>query len=139
MIDMENYAVVEDGKVTNIVVWDGKSEWAPYNGDVIPAPDGIGIGWLYADGSFTTPALPENVKTQEDIDAEKIAGANSEYIIASEHITALNEQIEDADYTVMDEELVRSLLAEWIEYRKKIRAFIAAGDGSKDLPRPPSN
>ncbi|WP_420259431.1 tail fiber assembly protein [Kluyvera sp. M-M157-B] len=74
---MSNYAVVENGTVTNVVVWDGKSEWKPVAGDVIPATEGVGIGWSYSDGAFTAPVVPESVKSHDelvaDAEAEKSA------------------------------------------------------------------
>ena len=49
-----HYAVVQGGKVVNVIVWDGESEYNP-DGELIkisgltPEP---GIGWDYADGKF---------------------------------------------------------------------------------------
>jgi hypothetical protein len=48
----QTYAVVVAGKVVNVVVWDGVSDWQPSEGDVVPLTEG-GIGWDYADGTFT--------------------------------------------------------------------------------------
>ena len=77
---MSNYAVVENGTVTNVVVWDGKSEWKPVAGDVIPATEGVGIGWSYSDGAFTAPVVPESVKSHDelvaDAEADKTARIN---------------------------------------------------------------
>ena len=63
---MENYAVVEDGKVTNIVVWDGETKWLPENGYAILAPEGVGIGWTYVDGIFTAPVVQIPDKTHDE-------------------------------------------------------------------------
>jgi hypothetical protein len=49
-----HYAIIQGGKITNVVEWDGKSEYNP-GGDLIkitglsPEP---GIGWDYVDGKF---------------------------------------------------------------------------------------
>jgi hypothetical protein len=47
------YAVVVGGKVANVVVWDGVSDWKPSEGEVVPLTDNAGIDWDYADGVFT--------------------------------------------------------------------------------------
>lgn len=56
---MGRYAVVVDGLVVNMVVWDGVTEWTPNEGKAIEAPYGVGIGWAYYDGEFTAPTTPE--------------------------------------------------------------------------------
>ena len=53
----KTYAVIENNTVVNVVLWDGESEWSPDNGVAIPAADGVGIGWSYADGAFTAPEV----------------------------------------------------------------------------------
>jgi hypothetical protein len=47
------YGVVVGGKVVNVVVWDGVSDWQPAAGEVVPLTGTAGIGWDYADGVFT--------------------------------------------------------------------------------------
>jgi hypothetical protein len=52
------YAVIENGVVTNTVIWDGITDWAPPEGSSLePIPDGTmaGIGWTYLAGTFTAP------------------------------------------------------------------------------------
>lgn len=47
------YAIVEEGVVTNIVVWDGESEWdAPEGAKVVLAGSGAEIGGTYDGESF---------------------------------------------------------------------------------------
>lgn len=91
----------------------------------------VGPGWSYDGETFTAPVI---VKTPEEVAAENISTAQSEYERASEHITALNEQIEDADYAGTTENEVETELATWTDYRKQLRAYIKAGDGSQELP-----
>ncbi|MDR8102437.1 hypothetical protein KPB04_11935 [Burkholderia cenocepacia] len=59
---MSNYAVVEDGTVVNVVVWDGdETIWQPPTGcEAVEIPDGsiVAIGDEYADGEFSAPAAP---------------------------------------------------------------------------------
>lgn len=47
---MPNYAVIENGKVVNIVVSD--ADYATQQ-NWIPLAEGAGIGWDYANGQFT--------------------------------------------------------------------------------------
>lgn len=59
------YAIIESGKVTNIVLAD-----APLDGNWVPA-EGASIGDLYADGVFTAPppdleALARNARSQRN-------------------------------------------------------------------------
>lgn len=49
------YAVVNDGIVTNIVLWDGESEWEPGSGIAIPIDGPCGIGWGYDGENFVAP------------------------------------------------------------------------------------
>ncbi|EHG6164148.1 hypothetical protein ACNDTH_000348 [Escherichia coli] len=52
---MSNYALIKDGIVVNIVIWNGESdlfrEYTTINVDNID----VGIGWSYAEGQFTAP------------------------------------------------------------------------------------
>jgi hypothetical protein len=53
------YAVIKDGRVVNVVVWDGVSDWQP--GDdvtVIDCPDDVGPGWTHSDEGFAPPPPP---------------------------------------------------------------------------------
>ncbi|MHB9833813.1 hypothetical protein Q8F57_003140 [Paraburkholderia terrae] len=60
---MANYAIVQDGMVINVVVWDGNTEeWQPPEGTTaVLVTDETGpayIGFPYADGHFTPPPPP---------------------------------------------------------------------------------
>lgn len=66
----KTYAVIENNTVVNVVLWDGESEWSPDNGVAIPAADGVGIGWSYANSTFTAPDIPEPVKSHDELVAE---------------------------------------------------------------------
>jgi hypothetical protein len=53
------WALVKDGVVKNMIVWDGQTNWSPPDGctavnitGIEPSPS---IGWTYADGQFTAP------------------------------------------------------------------------------------
>ncbi|WP_456309764.1 hypothetical protein [Serratia proteamaculans] len=128
------YAVVDKGVVVNLVVWDGESEWAPEAGKAVLCGIDVGIGWLYDGERFTAPIIE---KTPEELSMENMSTARSEYERATVSITALNEQIEDADYSGTTEDTVKTELTAWTEYRKKLRAYIKSGDGSHALPERP--
>ena len=51
---MSVFGVIEDGKVSNVILWDGKT---PYEttGELIELPMDVGIDWLYDTGLFTPP------------------------------------------------------------------------------------
>lgn len=57
------YALIQDGKVINVVLWDGLTDWSP--GDDVTAidcADHVGIGWTWdTDNGFQLPepAAPE--------------------------------------------------------------------------------
>lgn len=140
----KTYAVIENGMVINVIVWDGKTSMA-WRGDQLAiqiAQSGVGtsspipgIGWSYENGVFTPPPSPP--LTPESIAAKNLALAQAAYNVATTKITALNEQIADADYAGTTEAEVNADLITWTDYRKKLRAYIKANDGSKDLPVAP--
>lgn len=53
------YAVVVDGVVVNMALWDGVSEWGSEEGVVLPSGEYVGIGWLYDGTEFIAPPVPE--------------------------------------------------------------------------------
>jgi hypothetical protein len=62
---MNIYAIVQDGMVINVVVWDGNLEtWQPPDGTAaVQVTEETGpayIGFPYADGHFTPPPPPIN-------------------------------------------------------------------------------
>ena len=61
MANAIRYAMIKDGIVQNVCLWDGDTNtWTPPDGYlVIPAPDHIGTGWGYLDGVWTPPAANE--------------------------------------------------------------------------------
>jgi hypothetical protein len=51
---MKHYAIIENGVVTNVAVWDGKTEWTPKEGKAVEIAEGVsaGIGWDYDGKKF---------------------------------------------------------------------------------------
>lgn len=61
---MQNYAIVDDGMVVNVIVWDGNTNvseggWQPSTGAIavaIPGNTVVEIGATYDGTTFTNPA-----------------------------------------------------------------------------------
>ncbi|MCW3588790.1 DUF4376 domain-containing protein [Burkholderia cenocepacia] len=55
------YAVVEGGAVVNVILWDGESDVGLTTDALIAIPRGelVGVGFGYADGLFSAPAIGE--------------------------------------------------------------------------------
>lgn len=53
------YAMIKDGIVQNISLWDGDTtKWTPPEDMlVIPAPDHVGVGWGYDGSAWTAPVV----------------------------------------------------------------------------------
>lgn len=70
-----SYAVIENGMVVNVIVWDGEDEFTvPDNLQLINISDiseQPGIGWAYSDGIFTAPLPPERSHDELVADAEQ--------------------------------------------------------------------
>ena len=49
--NIKNYALVENGKVINVVIWNGESD-LPYADKLVELTDNAGIDWDYKDGKF---------------------------------------------------------------------------------------
>jgi hypothetical protein len=83
---MANYAVVKDGVVENIIVWDGVAEFSVPNSELIEATSDSRIGGTY-DGAFhyVAPPVPEPT-------AEQVAAAGvRESVIAKLKSLGLND------------------------------------------------
>ncbi|WP_411369715.1 tail fiber assembly protein [Citrobacter braakii] len=69
---MANYAVIENGMVVNVIVWDGVAGLGDGDQMIIETVDGCGIGWTYAGGEFIPPPVADQYP------AELIASADAE-------------------------------------------------------------
>lgn len=127
------YAVVVNGVVTNITLWNGTDEW-PESGRAILTETDTGIGWRYDNGVFTAPVIE---KTADELARDNMATARSEYDGASVKITAFNERIADEDWGDTTESVIRANLSAWTAYRKSLRAYISAADWTQWLPESP--
>lgn len=58
MDNTQIYAVIENGIVSNLVCWDGKSEWHAPDGSIakaIPSGVSVSIGYAFDGGTFAAP------------------------------------------------------------------------------------
>ena len=55
------YALIRDGVVENVSLWDGDlNKWQPPEGIVcVPASDQCGVGWTWDGETFFPPVLQE--------------------------------------------------------------------------------
>ena len=55
---IQNYAIIRDGVVVNVCVWDGVTTWQPPQGCIVVPINSsrAGIDWTYAEDTFTAPA-----------------------------------------------------------------------------------
>ena len=60
------YAMIKDGVVVNVSLWDGDTfKWQPPEGVLcVPAPDHVGIGWGYVNDEWHAPIV-SNEQAQE--------------------------------------------------------------------------
>jgi hypothetical protein len=51
--NLKTFAHIVDGRVVNVSLWDGVTEWNPAE-EVVEIPEGVtaGIDWDYVDGEF---------------------------------------------------------------------------------------
>lgn len=152
-----NYAIIKDGFVVNTVVWDGDGDiFSDVTAVEITDDFNASVGDAYVNSAlyarprdgyeyiFSADNLKWTVTAEgAEAKAEAVAAANletsqSEYDRASDKITALQQQIDDEDYSGTDTAAtVAADKATWVTYRKALRAYIAAGDGGALLPQKP--
>jgi hypothetical protein len=60
--NLKTYAHIVDGKVVNVSLWDGVTEWTPAE-EVVEIPEGVtaGIDWDYVDGEFVDNRPVEDI------------------------------------------------------------------------------
>lgn len=60
---MTRYAVVVDGQVVNLILWDGETPYEPEGVAVaLDADSPVGPGWAQVDGEWVAPPQPEPVE-----------------------------------------------------------------------------
>jgi hypothetical protein len=110
-----NFAVVENGVVTNVVVWNGDfNTWQPSIGtDAVEIKEGVegGIGYSYDGQVFSPPPAP--IPTLSEILVTNTTERDALLAIATKAIAPLQDAIDLEEAT--DQEMV--LLRKWKQYR----------------------
>lgn len=140
---VSSYALIKDGVVANAVLWNGEGDLFPeYETYEIKGNDQVGPGFTAEKDKkgnwvFTPPVIEITPVEQAQ---KNLSAAQSEYNLASAQITALNQRIEDEDYSgEFTEEAVARSKADWATYRKALRAYIAEATGKGALPKGPDS
>lgn len=108
---MAKYAIIENGVVTNITIWDGKSDWQPPEKSqavMLTEDDKISVGYLFIDGAFTPLAAP--IVDTEVFNAAQKEAREEAYRIESDPMFFKAWRGEDTD------------LSEWNEKVAEIKA-----------------
>lgn len=62
---ISTYAIVGNGIVTNVVLWDGESDWSIPTGttaNLLPAGSPVGVGYTFDGGVYIPPVyIPTNL------------------------------------------------------------------------------
>ena len=130
----KTYAVIKNNTVVNVVLWDGESEWSPDSGVAIPVADGVGIGWLYADGVFTAPDIPEPVKSHDELVAEAEAEKRARIDAATSRIVVWQTKL------LMGRKLTdgeSASLNAWMDYIDAVTAIDTSTAPDINWPTPP--
>jgi hypothetical protein len=109
--------VSSDGVITNVILWDGESEWTPpENATVVALEDGssVSIGWTYDGSNFTAPSPPPPpVLSPEQIKAQNTAMRDSLLVMATNAIAPLQDAVDLDEATDAE----TALLKQWKQYR----------------------
>lgn len=109
---MSNYALVKNGVVENVVVWDGKGELFSEFVTVELNDDSVAsVGWSYDGKEFTPPPEPE--KTHEELIAEADAEKQSRLDYASSKIVVWQTKLLMGRKLTTDE---TASLNAWMDY-----------------------
>ena len=134
-----NYAVVDDGHVVNVILWDGNTdEWSPPDGmSAILVPDGesVAIGWTYDDTAFAPPPIQAPPPpTAAEILALNTAMRNSLLANATAAIAPLQDAVDIGEATADD----TAMLTKWKTYRVAVNRMDLTANPA-NWPVPPSN
>lgn len=117
---MTNYALIEDGKVINTIVWDGPTASPMDFGKGITAVEikegyTVSTGYTYTEGEFTAPAL-----TEEEISGQEETAITSNLAYKDQLMSEATQRIsilQDAVDLEMATDDETKLLPLWKKYR----------------------
>lgn len=125
------WALVENGKVVNVVVADGDYQ-APTGVTAVDATDSrVGPGWTYDGNAFAPPPEPEPTPTLEEAQADKANGIDAAYLACLRRGVTWN----GTNWTATDSS--RDTLYELIEVAEasgQAVAILDADNSRHDLP-----
>ena len=136
---MGRYALVKDGKVLNMISWDGETEIDFGEGVVaVEMPEGqiVNIGYSYEDGEFTAPPL-----TPEEIEKQREAALRSNISIKSSLISEATLRInvlQDAVDLEMASDEEAAALPLWKKYRVLLSRIDANTSETINWPEKPA-
>ncbi|HHA1387841.1 tail fiber assembly protein [Enterobacter kobei] len=114
---MGSYAIVKDGLVINVIVWDGEEEFTTSESGeevVVCEPGVCCIGASYVDGVFTPPPTPE--KTHDELVTE----ANQQKTSLIDYAASVIDPLKDALDGGYIEEEDKAKLTAWQKYRYQL-------------------
>lgn len=117
-----NFALVKDGIVENIVIWDGEGDLFEGYKAVNIEGLGIGVGWTYDGKKFTAPAEPpqpelthEELVQQAEFQKQTLISQANEYIDSKQWPSKLAlGRLSDAD---------KALFNQWLDYLDALDAL----------------
>jgi len=134
---MKEFAVVKDGQVVNIILWDGEDTGfaKDIDGELasIPEDSQISIGWSYDGEKFPPPPEPDKTKEQliQEANLEKEGRINS----ANEYMNSKQWPGKAAIGRLKGEELAQYNL--WLDYLDALEAVDTSTAPEIDWPQQP--
>lgn len=135
---MKEFAVVKDGLVVNIILWDGEdtSFAKDIDGELIAIPEDsqINIEWSYDGKEFTSPPEPEKTKKQliQEANLEKEGRVNA----ANDYMNSKQWPGKAAIGRLKGEELDQYNL--WLDYLDALETVDTANAPKIDWPQQPA-
>ena len=129
------YAVIEEGMVVNIILWDGKTEF--------PVPDWQSlinisdlseqpaIGWAYSDGEFTAPPAPE--PSYEDL----VSYAELKKRVLIEEVHTKTEMLRATLMLGRIKDDEKALLNDWVDYLDELEEMDVSTAPDIEWPEKP--
>lgn len=132
----KTYAVIENGMVVNVIIWDGKaamgwggnqsliqiSQLGGASSGISQSGGGLlpGIGWSYANGVFTPPDIPQPVKSHDELVAEAEAEKRARIDAATSRIVVWQTKLLMGRKLTDDES---ASLNAWMDYIDAVTAI----------------
>ncbi|HHA1309115.1 TPA: tail fiber assembly protein [Enterobacter roggenkampii] len=129
---MADYALIKNGVIENVVIWDGEGDiFADYTTVII---DGLnaGIGWSYDGKTFTAPPVPELTREEYVGQAESTKAG----LLSSARTTISIWQSELLLGSISDSD--KASLVAWLAYIKAVEATDTSTAPDINWPEPPA-